>query len=65
MVDSGSVKDKAKDLGLLKKKDPSSAIIELADSPLPITGEKSPEKPKITIIDYDEQHYHEVEVKDV
>lgn len=65
MVDSWSVKDKAKDLGLLKKKDPNSAIIELADSPLPITGEKSPEKPKITIIDYDEQHYHEAEVKDV
>jgi len=65
MVDSWSVKDKAKDLGLLKKKDPNSAIIELADSPLPITGGKSPEKPKITIIDYDEQHYHEAEVKDV
>jgi magnesium transporter len=65
MVDSWSVKEKAMGLGLLKKNNLNSDIIELADSPLPITRSKTLEKPKITIIDYDEQHYHEAEVKEV
>lgn len=40
-------------------------ILELAVHPLPITNEKPLERPKITIIDYDELHYHEAEAKDV
>ena len=40
-------------------------ILELAVHPLPMTNEKPAERPKITIIDYDELHYHEAEAKDV
>ena len=46
----------------------SSDEAYLSDPPpsaLPLAGEKLAERPKITIIDYDEQHYHEAEVKAV
>ncbi|MFZ2472111.1 MAG: magnesium/cobalt transporter CorA [Methanothrix sp.] len=43
----------------------NSDILELAVHPLPMASEKLLERPKITIIDYDEQHYHEAEVKEV
>ncbi len=48
-----------------KNKSSNSDILELAVHPLPITSEKPMERPKITIIDYDEQHYHEAEAKEV
>jgi magnesium transporter len=48
-----------------KDNDPSSEILELAAPPLPMTIEKPVERPKITIIDYDELHYHEAEAKEV
>jgi magnesium transporter len=48
-----------------KDKGSNSDLLELAVHPLPMAGEKPLEKPKITIIDYDEQHYHEAEAKDV
>ena len=48
-----------------KKKGSNSDILELAAHPLPMASEKPLERPKITIIDYDEQHYHEAEVKEV
>ena len=32
---------------------------------MPLTGEAVTERPKITVIDYDESHYHEAEVKAV
>ncbi|HUS74417.1 MAG TPA: magnesium/cobalt transporter CorA [Methanothrix sp.] len=47
------------------KKDAKSNILDLPDPLQPFAGEKLLEKPKITIIDYDELHYHEAEVKDV
>lgn len=40
----------------------------VSDSPSsapPLAGEKLADKPKITVIDYDEQHYHEAEAKAV
>jgi magnesium transporter len=40
-------------------------ILEFAVHPLPMINEKPLERPKITIIDYDELHYHEAEAKDV
>jgi len=39
-------------------------VSELPSSTLPPASDKQAEKPKITIIDYDEQHYHEAEVKE-
>ncbi len=48
-----------------KNKGSNSDILELAVHPLPMASEKPLERPKITIIDYDEQHYHEAEVKEV
>jgi len=48
-----------------KNKDARSEILYLETPLMPHTSEKIPEKPKITIIDYDEQHYHEAEAKDV
>ena len=40
-------------------------IMDLPAHPLPLESEKPLEKPKITVIDYDEQHYHEAEAKEV
>jgi magnesium transporter len=71
--------EKAKGLGPLKmselgqntkkgqsKDDVSNTdILELAVHPMPMKNEKPLERPKITIIDYDELHYHEAEAKDV
>jgi magnesium transporter len=64
-----SITEKAKGLGPLRSNGLSQSIgrdiLELAAHPLPIASEKPLERPKITIIDYDEQHYHEAEVKEV
>jgi magnesium transporter len=64
-----SITEKAKGLGTLRSNLLSQStgrdILELAAHPLPMASEKPMEKPKITIIDYDEQHYHEAEVKEV
>ncbi len=64
-----SITEKAKGLGPLRANGLSQStgrdILELAAHPLPIASEKLLERPKITIIDYDEQHYHEAEVKEV
>jgi len=65
MADSWSIKDKARSFGLMKNEDPGSDVMELAAHPLPLPKEKVPEKPKITIIDYSEQNYHEAEAKEV
>ncbi len=43
----------------------NSTVHDLPASPLPLASERPLEKPKITVIDYDEQHYHEAEVRDV
>lgn len=48
-----------------KKREPGLQLIDLPAPPLPMEHEKPLEKPKITVIDYDEQHYHEAEVRDV
>ncbi len=48
-----------------KKRDQGLQLIDLPAPPLPMEHEKPLEKPKITVIDYDEQHYHEAEVRDV
>lgn len=48
-----------------KDKGPNSDILELAAHPLSMVSEKPLERPKITIIDYDELHYHEAEAKEV
>jgi len=48
-----------------KDKGTSSDILEFAAHPLPMASEKPLEMPKITIIDYDEHHYHEAEAKEV
>ncbi|HPT38563.1 MAG TPA: hypothetical protein PLZ44_09755, partial [Methanothrix sp.] len=48
-----------------KNKDARSEILYLETPLMPHTSEKMPEKPKITIIDYNDQHYHEAEAKDV
>ncbi len=48
-----------------KEKGSNSDILELAAHPLPMASEKPLERPKITIIDYDEKHYHEAEAKEV
>jgi magnesium transporter len=42
-----------------------SEILELAPPLTSLPFEKPLEKPKITIIDYDDQHYHEAEAKEV
>ena len=64
-----SITEKAKGLGPQWANDLSQStgrdILELAAHPLPMASEKPLERPKITIIDYDEQHYHEAEVKEV
>ena len=64
-----SITEKVKGLGPLRANDLSQStgrdILDLAVHPLPIASEKPLEKPKITIIDYDEQHYHEAEAKEV
>jgi magnesium transporter len=64
-----SITEKAKGLGPQRANDLSQStgrdILELAAHPLPMAIEKPLERPKITIIDYDEQHYHEAEVKEV
>lgn len=39
-------------------------VSEFLPSALPSANDRQAEKPKITIIDYDEQHYHEAEVKE-
>lgn len=85
MEDSWSIKDKIKDLGLIRangvsqspgrgakegdlpstEKDDNSDILDLPAPILPLASEKSLEKPKITIIDYDEKHYHEAEAGEV
>lgn len=39
-------------------------LSDLPPAPLPEEEERRPEGPKITVIDYDEYHYHEAEVKD-
>jgi len=46
-----------------KKREPD--LMDLPAPPVPLEHEKPLEKPKITVIDYDEQHYHEAEIKDV
>ncbi|MEI8003679.1 MAG: magnesium/cobalt transporter CorA [Methanothrix sp.] len=63
-LSSSQGKGKKADFSRNNKKS-NSDIFELADSPLPMASEKSLERPKITIIDYDEQHYHEAEAKEV
>ncbi len=65
MSGSWSIKDKARSLGLMKNEDAISDVMELAAPPLPLLREKFPEKPKVTIIDYSDQSYHEAEAKDV
>ncbi len=40
-------------------------ILDIPNSPLPLSAETPMEKPKITVIDYDGLHYHEAEIKDV
>ena len=47
------------------KWEPGFHLTDLPASPIPLEHEKTLEKPKITVIDYDERHYHEAEVKDV
>ncbi len=42
-----------------------TGVSDLLPSALPPASEGPAERPKITVIDYDEQHYHEAEVKDV
>ena len=63
-LSSSQGKGKNADFSWNNKKS-NSDIFELADSPLPIASGKPLERPKITIIDYDEQHYHEAEAKEV
>jgi magnesium transporter len=64
-----SITEKAKGLGPLRTNDLSQSIgrdtLELAAHPLPVASEKPLDKPKITVIDYDEQYYNETEVKEV
>jgi magnesium transporter len=64
-----SITEKAKGLGPLKINDLGQItkrdILELAAHPLSMVSEKPLERPKITIIDYDEKHYHEAEAKEV
>ncbi len=45
--------------------DNGAKISDLSPSAVPLTGEAVTERPKITVIDYDESHYHEAEVKAV
>lgn len=40
-------------------------LSDLPPAPLPQENERRPERPRITVIDYDEYHFHEAEVKDV
>ena len=40
-------------------------VSDLPPSTEPPASEKLAEKPKITVIDYDEKHYQETEVKEV
>jgi magnesium transporter len=42
-----------------------TSLSDLPPAPLPQEEERRPERPRITVIDYDEYHYHEAEVKDV
>ena len=85
MENSWSIKEKIKDLGLIRangvsqrpgkggkaeilsstKKGAKPDILDLPDPLQPLIGEKPLEKPKITIIDYDGQQYHEAEVREV
>ncbi|MBN1235717.1 MAG: magnesium/cobalt transporter CorA [Methanotrichaceae archaeon] len=85
MENSWSIKEKIKDLGLIRangvsqrpgkagkaeilsstKKGAKPDILDLPDPLQPFIGEKPLEKPKITIIDYDGQQYHEAEVREV
>jgi len=65
MSGSWSIKDKARSLGLMKNEDAGSDVMELAAPPLPLAGDRFPEKPKVTIIDYSDQSYHEAEAKEV
>jgi len=69
MTNSKSITEKIKGLAPLRANGLSQSagrdILDLAVHPLSIVSEKPLEKPKITIIDYDEQHYHESEAKEV
>ncbi|NTV28268.1 MAG: hypothetical protein HGA93_06300, partial [Methanothrix sp.] len=40
-----------------------TGVSDLPPSAQPPASNGAAEKPKITVIDYDEQHYHEAEVK--
>lgn len=49
---------------ILERSNRGSKLSDLPPAPLP-QEERKPERPRITVIDYDEFHYHEAEVKDV
>lgn len=49
---------------ILERSNRGSKLSDLPPTPLP-QEERKPERPRITVIDYDEYHYHEAEVKDV
>jgi magnesium transporter len=40
-------------------------LSDLPPAPVTQEDERKPERPRITVIDYDEYHYHEAEIKDV
>ena len=43
----------------------ATRLSDLPPAPVPQEEERKPERPRITVIDYDEYHYHEAEIKDV
>lgn len=49
---------------ILERSNRGSKLSDLPPAPLS-QEERKPERPRITVIDYDEYHYHEAEVKDV
>jgi magnesium transporter len=49
----------------LERSTRGTSLSDLPPAPLPQEEERRPERPRITVIDYDEYHYHEAEVKDV
>ncbi len=49
----------------LEQSNRGTSLSDLPPAPLPQEEERRPERPRITVIDYDEYHYHEAEVKEV
>jgi len=49
---------------ILDRSGEGAKVFDLLPSTFPPAYDKLADKPKITIIDYDEQHYHEAEFKE-